>query len=249
MRHFIIASTLASLLALAAQAQTPKFTPGKLAVFRGGDGILTIATDRQHPAFIDEYDPAITNQANPLMTLALPTNGANALWFNAHAGSEGQGMTRSADRQYLAVTGYSGDLNSIPGTPSSATNGSGQGYDRGFGLVNAFTNFSVTYHSQFWFGLLPGITQNNPRGIATDGSGNFWGCGTIAGTPTGSFIETGTLYWDPSAGSQPYIVQNYVDSAYSMKIINVVLYMVAKNETGGAQNNGVYNFLDNNNDP
>ncbi len=249
MRHFIIASGLAALLAFDAHAQNTNvaFIAGKLAVFRGGDGVYTIATDRQHPSFIDEYDPAIPNQVSPIMTVALPTNGANAMWFNAHAGSEGQGLTRSADRQSLAVTGYYGDLNSIPGTPSSATNDSGQGYDRGFGIVDAFTNFNVVYHSQFWFGLLPGITQNNPRGIATDGANsNFWGCGTVAGTPTGGFDETGTLYWSPG-DADPYIVQNYVDSAYSMKIINGVLYMVAQNETGGAQANGVYDFVDNNN--
>jgi hypothetical protein len=249
MRPFIIASSLAALLALDAYSQNTNvaFIPGKLAVFRGGDGILTIASDRQHPAFIDEYDPAITNQITPIISIELPTNGANSIWFNAHAGSEGQGLTRSADRQYLTMTGYCGDLNSIPGTPSSATNNSGQGYDRGFGLIDAFTNFNVTYHSPYWFGLLPGITQNNPRGIATDGSNDFWGCGTVAGTATGSFAETGTLYW--GGGGEPSIVQNYVDSAYSMKIINGVLYMVAQNETGGAQNNGVYNFVDINNNP
>jgi len=237
------ASCLAMLLAADAHGQNTNlaFTPGKLAVFRGGDGIITIATGRQHPAFIDEYDPAITNQANPILSVELPTNGANAMWFNAHAGSEGQGLTRSADRQYLAVTGYNGDLNSIPGTPSSATNSLGQSYPRGFGIIDAYTNFDVVYASSDWFGLLPGITQNNPRGIATDGSNDFWGCGTIAGTQTGGFVESGTLYSD---GGSPFAVQSIVNSAYSMKIVNGVLYMVAKDETGGAQANGIYDFVD-----
>jgi hypothetical protein len=133
-------------------------------------------------------------------------------------------------------------LNSIPGTPSSATNSSGQGYSRGFGVIDAYTNLDLVYASDDWFGLQPGITQNNPRGIATDGSNDFWGCGTIAGTQTGGFVETGTLYSD--GGGQPFDVQSIVNSGYSMKIINGVLYMVAKNETGGAQNNGVYDFVD-----
>jgi hypothetical protein len=243
MERFVMASCLAALLALDAHGQNTNlaFTPGKLAVFRGGDGIITIATGRQHPAFIDEYDPAITNQAEPIMSVELATNGANSMWFNAHAGSEGQGLTRSADRQYLAVTGYHGDLNSIPGTPSSATNSLGQSYPRGFGEIDAFTNFSLVYASSDWFGLQPGITQNNPRGIATDGSNDFWGCGTIAGTQSGGYAETGTLYSD---GGPPLEVQGIVNSAYFMKIINGVLYMVAKDETGGAQNNGVYDFVD-----
>ncbi len=244
MRQFIFASGLAAALITGAQAQTntPVFTPGKLAVLRGGDGIITIVTGRQHPIFIDEYDPAISNQAAPLVSLELPTNGPNGIFMNAHAGSEGQGLTLSADHRYLATCGYCGDINSIVGTPSSATNSSGQGYNRGFGVIDAFTNFNVVYQSAEWFGIEPGITQNNPRGLATDGSNDFWGTGTIAGTQTGGgFVETGTLAWN---GSGPYTVQNLVNSAYFMRIVNGVLYMVAKNEAGGAQNNGVYDFVD-----
>jgi hypothetical protein len=250
MRHVIIASGLAALLALDAQAQNTNlaFTPGKLAVYRGGDGILTIKTDRCHPAFIDEYDPALTNQANPILSVELPTNGANALWFNAHAGSEGQGLTRSADRQYLTMTGYSGVIGSISGltgTPSSATNSAGQSYPRGFGVIDAFTNYNLIYASDEWYGIQPGITQNNPRGIATDGSNDFWGCGTIAGTQTGgAFVETGTLYYGNNGIGGPFQVQNLVNSAYSMKIISGVLYMVCQTGTGGAQEAGVYNFID-----
>src|SRR5580700_160962 len=152
MRHFVIASGLAALLALDVQAQNTNlaFTPGKLAVYRGGDGLLTIKTDRCHPAFVDEYDPVLPNQTSPILSVELPTNGANAMWINAHAGSEGQGFTRSADRQYLTICGYSGVIGSIAGltgTPSSATNSSGQSYPRGFGLMDAFTNFNVVYAS------------------------------------------------------------------------------------------------------
>src|SRR5277367_284510 len=244
MKSLIIASSLAALLTLDARGQVtnPVFIPGKLAVLRAGDGIITIASGRQHPIFIEEYDPVLTNQVTPILSFELPANGPRALFVNAHAGAEGQGLTRSADRRYLAVTGYSGDLNSIPGTPSSATNSSGQGYLRGFGTIDANTNFDLVYASAGWFGLQPGITQNNPRGIATDGSNDFWGCGTLAGTQTGGFAETGTLYSD--GGGNPFDVQSIVNSAYFMRIINGVLYMVAKDETGGAQNNGVYNFVD-----
>jgi hypothetical protein len=252
MRHFIVATGLAALLAFDARGQTNtnlSFVPGKLVVLRGGDGIITIKTGRQHPMFVDEYDPAITNQANPISSLELPTNGPNAIFMNAHAGSEGQALTRSADRQYLAVSGYCGDLNSIPGTPSSATNASGAGYPRGFGIVDAFTNFNVTYASADWFGLEPGITQNNPRGIATDGTNDFWGCGTIAGTQTGGFEESGTLFWNGGGGGTPAEVQTIVNSAYFLRIISNVLYMVCQNETGGANENGVYTFVDANNDP
>jgi len=240
MKKIIVASGLAVLLVLGAYAQNsnPTLTPGKLAVLRGGDGTFTFS-DRRFPTYIDEYDPVLTNQAGPILTVALPTNGVNSMWFNLHAGSEGQGITRSADRQYLAVTGYHGDLTNITVTPSSASDCS-----RGFGTIDAFTNFNVMYQSQEWYGLQPGITQNNPRGIATDGTNSFWGAGTIAGTQTGGSAESGTLFWNGSVSPDPELVQSIVNSSYFTKIINGVLYMVAKNEAGGALNNGVYNFVD-----
>ena len=253
MRRFIVATGLAALLAFNASGQTNTnlvFIPGKLVVYRGGDGILTIVNDRQHPAFIDEYDPSIPNQSGPILSIELPTNAGTGqcMWFNAHAGSEGQGLTRSADRSVLTMTGYCDDLGSLTGnttdTPSSTTNSSGQGYNRGFGIIDAYSNFSVPYASADWFGLLPGISQCNPRGIATDGSNDFWGCGTIAGSQTGGQIEeTGTLFWNGAVSSTPEQVQNEVSSAYFMRIINNVLYMVCQTDTGGAQNNGVYNFV------
>jgi hypothetical protein len=244
MKKFLFTFGMAVLLAVAAVAQNTNlaFLPGKLAVFRGGNGTFTFS-DRRFPVFVDEYDTATTNQAAPIMSIALPTNGQNSLWFNLHAGSEGQGISRSMDRQYIEVTGYHGDLTNVTTTPSSATD-----CTRGFGQMDAFTNFNVEYQSQDWFGIAPGITQNNPRGIATDGTNDFWGCGTVAGTQTSGNGESGTLFYNPNLfDGLPTEVQNECESGYEMRIINGVLYMVAKDESGGAANNGVYDFVDFNN--
>lgn len=240
MKKLLFLSAVTCLLAVSVQAQNTNltFSPGKLAVLRGGDGIITIAIGRQHPVFIDEYDPAISNQAAPLMSMELPTNGVNALWINAHAGSEGQGFTRSADRRLLVLPGYHGDLNSLAGTPS------GLDYPRGFGTIDAYTNFNLVYASAEWFGLQPGVTQDNPRGMATDGTNNFWGTGTVAGTQSGGFQESGTLFWNNVVSPDPELVQSIVQSAYFLRIVNGVLYMVAQNEAGGATANGIYDFVD-----
>lgn len=243
MKKLILATGVGMLLGLAAQAQNTnlEFLPGKLVVYRGGNGVFTF-TDRRHPAFLDEFDPVVSN-STPLLSVALPTNGVNSMWFNMHAGSEGQGISRSMDRQYITVTGYHGDLTNITTTPSSATD-----CTRGFGIIDAFTNFNVVYQSQDWFGMQPGITQNNPRGIATDGTNSFWGCGTVAGTQSGGFEESGTLFWNGDVnGGLPEQVQNEVSSGYEMRIIGGVLYMTAKNESGGANINGVFDFVDFNN--
>jgi hypothetical protein len=247
MKKLIFTSGIAMLLAVTAQAQTtsPVFLPGKLAVLRGGDGStnFTLANQRRFPAYIDVYDPVVSNSA-PVMTVAVPTNGANSIWFNLHGGSEGIGFTRSADRQFLVLNGYHGDLTNTLTTPSSATD-----CTRGFGTIDAFTNFTVQFQSQEWFGLQPGITQNNPRGMATDGTNSFWGSGTVAGTQSGGFAESGTLFWNSSVSADPEEVQNQVESGYQMKIIGGALYMVGKNEAGGAVNNGIFSFVDINNNP
>ena len=242
MKKLILAG-ISVFIAIATQAQNTNlaFLPGKLVVYRGGNGVFDINTDRRQPAYLDEFDPAVSN-STPLVSVALPTNGVNSMWFNLHAGSEGQGISRSADRQYIAITGYHGDLTNITTTPSGASD-----CTRGFGIVDAFTNFNVTYASQEWFGLQPGITQNNPRGVATDGTNNFYGCGTVAGTQTGGFLESGTLFWNGSVSGDPIVVQNEVSSGYNLRIVNGVLYMTTQQGSGGALNNGIYDFVDFNN--
>ncbi|HEX3624799.1 MAG TPA: immunoglobulin domain-containing protein [Verrucomicrobiae bacterium] len=241
MKKLLIASSLGFLLAASLQAQntTLAFQPGKLVVFRGGDGTTNFTfTARRWPCYLDEYDPSTPNQASPLMTFTLDTNGANSLWINLHAGSEGQAISRSMNRAYLTISGYHGDINgtNVGNTPSSSTD-----CTRGIATVDAFTNFTMNYQANDWFGLQGGITQNNPRGIATDGTNNFWGCGTIAGTASGT-TESGTLFWSPGTGVEP--VQNQCESGYQMRIIGGVLYMVVQNEAGGGFINGVYDFVD-----
>jgi hypothetical protein len=262
----IIAASVAALLVLGAEAQTfpppfnqytfatnlttsNAFTAGKIVVLRAGemnDTNFNIANVRQQPAFLEEYDPAITNQTSPILSVALPTNDVNnTLFVNAHAGSEGQGFTRSADRQFLTFTGYTSPMNIPAGTPSSATNADGTGvFNRGIGLLDTYGNYAVIFSSQFWYGIQPGITQNNPRGVCTDGTNSYWGAGTIAGSQTGGFTETGTLFFNGSISGQPELVQDVVNSSYFTKIINNTLYMTAKNEAGGASANGIYNFVD-----
>src|ERR1035441_5391099 len=81
MKKIIIATGLALLVTLGISAQTVLFTPGKLVVYRAGngDGVnFNIANVRQHPVFIDEYDPVTNNQIGPILSVALPTNGPAA---------------------------------------------------------------------------------------------------------------------------------------------------------------------------
>src|SRR5262249_12388400 len=56
----------------------------------------------------------------------------------------------------------------------------------------------------------------------------------------------GTLYYSPNNNDsgQPFQVQNQIESAFNMRIINGVLYMLCHQGAGAAANNGLYNFVD-----
>src|SRR5580704_6879606 len=99
--------TIAGLCGLAANAQDQSFAPGHLAVLRAGDGVMNLHL-KQAPIFVDQFDPSSMNNA-PSMTVAIPTTGSNALFFNGHAATEGV-LTRSADHSVLALAGYTGGL-------------------------------------------------------------------------------------------------------------------------------------------
>ncbi len=171
------------------------------------------------------------NQAAPLYSLDLPTNAPDGIWINAHAGSEGGGISRAANRQYLAIQGYTGDiLSPTNAKPSSDTN-----VTRGFGIVDVFGNEHVIYSDLAnWFGLPPGVTQNNPTGICTADGTNFWGTGNVTGT---SSEAAGTLFFNAQESATPIELQNYIQAAAEARIIAGTLYVVVP---GG----GIYDFLD-----
>src|SRR5262249_23504907 len=132
-----------------------------------------IAASRQTQYFIDEFDPLGINQNVPMMQIAVPTNdAAGGLFVNGNAGTEGV-LNLSSDKQYLTFSGYSGTLLSqTTGQPTAPSN---LAYNRGIATVDAFTNYHRVYSGGAWYGIATGKT--NPRGVASDGLGHYWGCG------------------------------------------------------------------------
>ncbi len=247
-----IALALAATLSGTAFAQTPAFTPGRIAVLQLGDGgpgrcaplgaitgitnynASDIAGSRQTPLFIDEFDPNAANQTNNYsVQVAVPTNGPGAMLINGNAGTEG-GMTLSADKSLLTFAGYQGDILSI--TTGGQTAPSNLSYDRGIGTVDAFATYANPYRGGGWYGIATGKT--NPRGVATDGAGSFWGCGN----------GYGSLYFTASLG-QPIQFQNIALTSFS-KICNNTLYAsVKKSEAVNLYPAGIYSFVDFFNNP
>ena len=226
---------MALVFALGAQAQNSNIVipPGKLAVFKAGlpNTNYNISTSRVQPCFVQIFDPVTNNQAAPFYSLTLPTNAPNGIWINAHAGSEGGGISRAANREFLALQGYTGNILS----PTNAKPSSDPTVYRGFGIVDAFGNEQILYQDLAnWFGLPLGVTQNNPTGIATADGTNFWGTGNVTGT---SSEAAGTLFYNAQESPTPIELQNYIQAAAEARIINGTLYVVVP---GG----GVYNFVD-----
>ena len=234
MKKHIIASGLTVLLALAAQAQItqPTIPPGKIAVFKAGttNGTYPMVTARVAPCFVQVFDPTITNQSstNALVSVAMSTNASvpGSVWINHHAGSEGGGLSRSTDRRYLALEGYTGNILS----PTAAKPSTDQTVTRGIVTLDAFTN-AVSIYSDLanWFGIPAGSgpgTQDNPTGIASTDGTNFWGTGNFAPVGANSGELDGTLFLNTIEGPPPFEVQNYLQAAAEARVIGGTLYVV-----------------------
>lgn len=246
-----------ALVALAVQAQNTSliFTPGQLAVLQEGDGGIgrcvplgavtgithydasDISGSRQTQYFIDQFDPNGSNQTNPTIQVAIPTNDASGgLFVNGNAGTEGV-LTLAGDKSRLAFTGYAGDILSI--TTGGQTAPSNLSYNRGIATLDAFTNYTRVYSGSGWYGIATGKT--NPRGVATDGAGQFWGCGN----------GYGSLYYDANTPSTPPSQFQNIDLTSCVKVINNVVVTSVK--AGDVQNGlypaGIYTFVDNSFNP
>lgn len=194
---------------------------GHLAVLRAGDGKVNLKL-RQSPVFIDEFVPGSLNQA-PVATVAIPTNGPDALFFNGHAATEGI-LARSANHHFLTIAGYGGvNLLQSNGTPSVLNIG------RGFCTVDSTGAIHTTIYQN--------LGQNekmNPRGVVTDGSNNFWGCGNAYGT----------VYWNPSS-TKP-VVFDSVPNSRAIRIAGNTLYVTLNkaDAAAGDTSAGIFSFTD-----
>jgi hypothetical protein len=211
-----------SMLAGAVHAQSTQFLPGRLAVLRAGDGIVSQQL-KQAPIFIDQFDPNSLNTA-PSFTVPVPTNGASSFFFNGRAATEGL-LTRSTDHRLLAFAGYGGvNLLEKSGTPALLD------IQRGFCTVDT----AGAIHT-FLYQAHDASEKVNPRGVATDGASHFWGCGNAGGT----------LFYNPTDGSQTLQFQPFQNSR-AIKIINGVLYITLNGADGNAIDEpaGIYRFTD-----
>ncbi|HXC36224.1 MAG TPA: hypothetical protein VNV43_10140 [Candidatus Acidoferrales bacterium] len=226
MKKIILLAAAIPLAAYMASGQTSSFLPKHLAVLRAGNGEIKLHL-KQSPVFIDEFASDTFNSA-PLMTVAIPTNGPDSIFFNGHAATEGM-LSRSADGRFLTFAGYGGNLLQESGTPSLLDIG------RAFCAVDATGKTRTIIYEQYG-----GTEKMNPRGAVTDGSNHFWSCGNASGT----------AYYDAGGSSGPVTFAAVPDSR-QVKIINGTLYTTLNGPDGvflGVPS-GVFSFVDGSGDP
>jgi hypothetical protein len=223
MKMPLLLSSVLGLCCLAANGQTLRFHPGHLAVLRAGDGVISLQS-KQSPVFIDAFDPARFNDS-PLATVPIPTNGPDTLFFNGHAATEGN-LARSANRAFLSFAGYGGvNLLQSNGTPSLLDIG------RGFCTIDAAGTIHTTIYKSHGFGP----EKMNPRGVVTDGTNSFWGCGNARST----------FYYTPSMSGEPVTFKAIANSR-AVRIVNNVLYASLNGPDGifAGTPPGIYGFQD-----
>lgn len=218
MKRIILAGMAITLATWTSQAQ---FLPKHLAVLQAGNGALPLHL-KQSPIFVDEFAPGAMNKA-PLMSVAIPTNGADAMFFNGHAETEGM-LSLSADGKLLSFAGYGGvNLLQMPGTPSRLDIG------RAFCTVDAAGKTHTVIFDQY-----SGPAKMNPRGVVTDGANHFWSCGNASGT----------AYYDAGAGKLTAF--DAIPDSRQVKIVGGSLYTTLNGPDAIFINTqpGIFSFAD-----
>ena len=227
MKKIVLLTAAVSLAGIVTHAQSSSFLPKHLAVLRAGNGQIRLHL-KQSPVFIDEFAADGLN-TTPIMTVAIPTNGTDAMFFNGHAATEGM-LSRSQDGQLLSFAGYGGvDLLQQSGTPSLLDIG------RAFCTVDAAGHTHTIVYENY-----AGTAKMNPRGAVTDGANHFWSCGNASGT----------AYYDAGSSGGPVIFAAVPDSR-QVKIINGTLYTTLNGPDGvflGVPS-GIFSFVDSSGDP
>ena len=174
-------------LTITAAATAAPFTAGNITVYRIGTGTGSLV-NTGNEVFIDEYTPAGTL----VQSIAMPTTATGLqkpLIASGIASSEGL-LTRSADGQFLVLTGYGSTIpsaSSLSGTASATVN-------RVIGRVDSLGNIDTSTALTDW------TSGNNPRSATSDDGTKFWvggGTGgvrhvTALGATTSTQINTGT---------------------------------------------------------
>ena len=177
MKRFFLSLCLLVLLFGINLTTNAQFTAGNVVIYRVGDGVSALA-NTGNAVFLDEYTTAGTLvQSVPLPTAVAGSN--QPLVSAGNASSEGL-MTRSADGQYLIMTGY----DAIIPYASSLTSTTSAAVPRVIGVVSAAGVINTTT------ALTDASTGSNPRGACSTDGTSLWMDGGAGGARYAAIAST-----------------------------------------------------------
>ena len=189
-----------------------QYTAGNIVVLQVGDGTSALV-NTGNPVLLREFSPTGTAAT----TVTVPSTGANPLIIGGTATTEGL-LQRAANGLSLVFGGYAQSLpnaTALTGSTAAAIN-------RAVGSVSSAGAFTRVATSTTFF------SGNSIRGVATDGSNNFWASGGNDGTD---------YFGTASAASN---VQNVKTNNRGMGLFNGKLYFSTQSAAGTQTNLGVY---------
>jgi hypothetical protein len=197
------------LAALPALAQD---TPGDVAVFVVGNGVVPLSNATGDPASINEYN---TSSGALVSSTPIPSTGSAAVIYSG-TDLSGGALSLSGDGSLLTFPGYSYPY---PYNGSSLTSSSTAQVPRLVLSVDAYGNITVDATTTQYSGF-------SVRSAASDGQNNFW----LGGGGGGTFYAGDT--------ASPATVQNSITSTYYDVVQNGFLYF----STGSTPTPGIYYF-------
>ena len=200
---WVTAGGALALSLMADVSRADSFTPGNLVIYRVGDGSAALA-NTGNAIFVDEYTTTgILVQSIPLPTAA---SGANQpLIASGTSTSEGL-LTRSADGQYIVLTGYATTMSASGSLSSSLA----ADVPRGVGRVSFDGSVDTST------ALTDFADGNNPRGVASTDGVSLW----VAGADSDSAVRYTTL-----GGKSSLALSNQSKNGRAVNIFAGQLYM------------------------
>ncbi|MFI5365205.1 MAG: hypothetical protein ACHQ4J_06240 [Candidatus Binatia bacterium] len=188
------------------------FTPGNVVVYRIGDGTTALSSGVGSPVFLDEY----TSAGTLVRSVALPTtaNGANQpLVGSGTAGTEGL-LTRSADGQYLLLTGYDAALGTGSLTKSTAT-----AVPRTVGRVDANGDIDTTT------ALTDFSSGDKPRSAASTNGMDLW-------LSSGSKATNPGVHYTTLGSTTSTVLSSTVTDSRQVNVFGGQLYVSTQDSSG-----------------
>lgn len=198
LKHYV---TLLAIAGIASSSKASSISNGDLALLQVGDG-TTLSSSGNAFSILD-----LSNSGTVKQTIGITSTGANGLQISGSATSEGQ-LSLSGDGKLLSFGGYNPGSGGFTGSGSLAGRTSTQA-PRAYGSVSISTG-SYSFGSAY-SGTSKSYTGNNIRGVASNGSGDFYGAGGTHGT-----IDNN--------GGTTTIIQNTNANTQAINVINGNLY-------------------------